>query len=521
MASKKQNLTSSDINDKNSKNNFDNIDNIILANTSSEAVDRYGSAIKEHFVAYSGADNEAGKQLTKGLKEISQYKVNPENEYSNLKQQSGFAAEVKHAARKNAENIISKNGQRVVRTDDVGRVNDQLYDHITYDEHGNVIEQSQMKFVGHDSTSALQKLASKDYQKYLDNDVPIDVPSEQYEGIKMESAAKAKSCYEQAERLKKEEKLDIAEKKIEEAKKYEKINKNVRKSELSSDEAMEARVNPEISTAKDIVKLGHRAGLEQAKMGAVIGGGISVIRNCVACFNGDKEPEEAIKDVALDTGKAAAVSYSTAFTGSILKGAMQNSKNTMLQNVSKTALPAMLVTTTLEVGKTFKKFISGEIDGVQCFKELGEKGVGMMSSSMFAVAFQVAIPVPVVGALVGSMIGYAFSSAYYKEVLNVFKEAKLAHERRLRIEAECAEAIKMIREYRARLEELISEYLIDHITVFNDALNQMHTALDLGDIDSFINANNKIINKLGKKAQFNSFKEIDDFMNSDIDTLTI
>lgn len=505
--------------DKNYKEK--SFDNVILGNAASEVVDRYGSAVKEHFVAYSGVDNEAGKQLTKGLKDISQYKVNPENEYSNLKQQAGFSAEVKHVARKNAENIINKNGQRVVRTDDVGRVNDQLYDHVTYDEHGNIIEQSQMKFVGHDSSSALQKLASKDYQKYLDNDVPMDVPSEQYEGIKIEAEAKAKSCYEQAERLKQDGKFDIAEKKIEEAKKYEKISKNIRKSTVSSDESMEARVNPEVSTAKDIVKLGHRAGLEQAKMGAAIGGGISIIRNCVACFNGDKEPEDAIKDVALDTGKAAAVSYGTAFTGSVIKGAMQNSKNAMLQNVSKTSLPAMLVTTTLDVGKTFKRYFSGEIDGVQCFEELGEKGVGMMSSSMFAVAFQAAIPIPVVGALVGSMVGYAFSSAYYKEVLNVFKEAKLAHERRLRIEAECAEAIKMIREYRERLESIISEYLIDHITVFNDALNQMNTALELGDIDSFIEGNNKIINKLGKKSQFNSFKEIDDFMNSDIDTLTI
>lgn len=517
---------------------------------SAEVVARYGSAIKEHFVAYSGVDNEAGKQLTKGLKEISQYKVNPENKYSNLKQQAGFSAELKHVARKNAENIINKSGERIIREDDLvnsnnklydkvniyddnnnvigverqefdAKVNHELYDHITYDEHGNIIDKSQMKFVGHDSSSALQKLASKDYQKYLDNDVPIDVPSEQYEGIKIEAEAKAKSCYEQAERLKQDGKLDIAEKKLEEAKKYEKISKNVRKSELSSDEAMEARENPELSTAKDILKLGHRAGLEQAKMGAAIGGGISIIRNCVACFNGDKEPEDAIKDVALDTGKAAVVSYSTTFTGSVIKGAMQNSKNATLQNISKTSLPAVIVTTTLEVGKTFKKYFSGEIDGVQCFEELGEKGVGMLSSSMFTIAFQAAIPIPVVGALIGSMVGYAFSSAYYKEVLNVFKEAKLAHEKRLRIEAECAEAIEMIREYRERLEQLVSEYLIDYITVFNDALNQMYIALELGDIDSFIDGNNKIINKLGKEAQFNSFKEIDDFMNSDADTLTI
>ena len=303
---------------KNEDKKDNSFDNIVLGNMSAEVVNRYGSAIKEHFVAYSGVDNEAGIELTKGLKEISQYKVNPENKYSNLKQQAGFSAEVKHVARKNDENIINKTGERVVRTDDIGRVNDQLYDHVTYDKNGNIIEQSQMKFVGHDSSSALQKLASKDYQKYLDKDIPIDVPSEQYEGIKMEAQTKAKSCYEQAERLKQEGKVDIAERKIEEAKKYEKISKNVRKSELSSDEAMEARLNPELSTAKDIFELGHRAGLEQAKMGAAIGGGISIIRNCVACFNGDKEPEEAIKDVALDTGKAAAISYSTTFTGSVI-----------------------------------------------------------------------------------------------------------------------------------------------------------------------------------------------------------
>lgn len=497
------------------------IDNIILGNISNEVVYRYGSGVKEHLVAYSGFDNETGKQLTKGLKQISQYKVNPENEYANLKQQAGFSAEVKHVARKNAENIINKNGERIVRTDDIGKVNDQLYDHITYDKDNNIIDKSQMKFVGKNSSEAFERLTSKGYQKYLDNDLPIDVPSEQYEGIKREALEKAKSCYEQAERLKQDGKLDIAEKKIEEAKKYEKINKNVRKSELSSDEAMEARLKPEVSTAKDMVKLGHRAGLEQAGIGVAIGGGISIIKNIVACFNGYKQPEEAFKDIAVDTSKAAAVSYATGFAGSVIKGAMQNSKNVILRNVSKTTLPAMIVTTTLEVGKTFKKYLSGEIDGVQCFEELGEKGVGMMSSSMFAVTFQIAIPVPIVGALIGSMVGYAFSSAYYKEVLNIFKEAKLAHERRIRIEAECTESIKMIREYREMLENIISEYLIDHITFFNDALNQMNTALELGDIDLFIESNNKIINKLGKESQFNSFKEIDDFMNSDIDILTI
>lgn len=500
-------------NNKDSKNNGSI--NSSLAVASEEVIDRYGSAVKEHIVAYNGIDNENNKVLAKGLKDISKYKVDPNYEKSNLKQQAGFAAEVKHVARENTENIISKNGKRIIRADDVGKVNDELYDHFTYDKNGNIIDKSQMKFVGKNPKEALEKLASSKYQKYLDNNVNIDVPSEMYEDIKKEAENKAESCYEQYERLKQEGKLDIAKKKIEEAKKYEKIKKSIRKSKVSSKEAMEARVNPELSTAKDIAKVSNRAGLEQAKMGAAIGGGVSIIKNSIAVIKGDKEVKEALIDIGADTTKAASLSYVTAFAGSGVKGMIQNSPNNVIRAAAKTNLPAMAVTTALEVGKTFKKYLSGEIDGLQCFEELGEKGTGMLASGMFAAAFQVAIPIPVVGALIGSMFGYAFSSAYYKEVLNVFKEAKLAHERRLRIEAECEEAIKMIIEYRKELERLISEYLIDHITTFNTAFEQMESALEIGDINSFIDSNNIIINKLGKESQFKTFEDIDKFMNSD------
>lgn len=73
----------------------------------------------------------------------------------------------------------------------------------------------------------------------------------------------------------------------------------------------------------------------------------------------------------------------------------------------------------------------------------------------------------------------------------------------------------MIKEYRAELERLVSEYLIDYITTFNTAFEQMESALEIGDINLFIKSNNTIINKLGKESRFNSFNEIDEFMNSD------
>jgi len=40
-----------------------NIVNAGIAGASAEPIQRYGSAVKEHIVSYSGRDNEAGTQL--------------------------------------------------------------------------------------------------------------------------------------------------------------------------------------------------------------------------------------------------------------------------------------------------------------------------------------------------------------------------------------------------------------------------------------------------------------------------
>ena len=49
-----------------------------ISGASTETVRRYGSAVKEHSVAYSGMDNEAGVKFTRGLKSVSESKINPD-----------------------------------------------------------------------------------------------------------------------------------------------------------------------------------------------------------------------------------------------------------------------------------------------------------------------------------------------------------------------------------------------------------------------------------------------------------
>lgn len=487
------------------------------AGAAQEVVDRYGSAAKQHYVAYSGKDNEAGKELTRGLKKIAKSKVNPEYKEQNIKQQTGFAVENKYTARQNAEKIIKGEDTRYSRTDDLGSVNDPLYDHKQIDLFGNEIAGSgeQMKFVGGSPKECLNKLASQKFEKYLDADATITVPSDYYAGIIEEANKELESLHKQLEYAKAKgngELIDSINKKIE---KYEKIKSNVKDSGITNAEALEARLHPKLSTTKDVAKLSHMAGVEQAKWGAGIAGGISMIRNVVAVAKGEKDPKEAAKSVVKDAGTGAVASYATAFAGTAIKGAMQNSASSYARTLSKTNVPAAIVTTTIDVGKSMKKYINGEISGVDFLEELGEKGTGHLSAAMFATAGQFAIPIPVVGAMVGSMLGYALSSAFYNELIGSQKKAKLAKERRIQIETECAYAIGMIEEYRAEVERVINLYLNEHIAVFSEALAGMDKAMALGDIEQFIQTNLSIQLILGHEVSFHSMDEFDALMESD------
>lgn len=74
-----------------------------IATGLTEISGRYGEASKEFLVALDGVDNATGKTLHRSLKDIANYKINPEFEEQNLKQQAGYSAEISSVAKKNAE----------------------------------------------------------------------------------------------------------------------------------------------------------------------------------------------------------------------------------------------------------------------------------------------------------------------------------------------------------------------------------------------------------------------------------
>lgn len=509
-----------------------------LEGASADTVRRYGGATKEHLVALNGVDREvSSKPIAKRwLKSIADSKVNKKFEYSNIKQQAGFSAEVKTVARQNAEQAIKDSKERFIRTDDmskqqaengtfIGGTNDQLYDVAQTDASGVYIQgtASQLKYVGKDGIDCANKILSKDFDKYLNNNVTIEIPSDYFDTVVDELNDKADKLQKEILNLEKSGNINKFNEKKEQLDRVNKTKANLKKGKLTSKEAIEARLKPSLSTAKDIGKVAHRAGIEQAKTGAIICGSVSIIKNFVACAKEEITPTEAAKEVLKDTGTGAIFSYATAFTGSVAKGVMQNSSSQVLRGLSKTNFAAGLVTTTTDIGKTIARCIKGELTPSQCIEELGERGFGQLGSMMYASFGVLAVKgsgsalLKITAGMTGSMVGYAAATAVYKELSTALKEYELAVEERKQIEAECQESIKLICQYREEMNVAVNTFMKEHLDTISFGFNAMDKSIMENDVDGFIAGNAVIQKKLGHCVRFSNQDEFDALMMSDED----
>ena len=501
------------------KENFDlkSAINATTVNVEKETINRLGSAAKEHIVAYSGVDNETGKVLNRSLKDISNSKINPKYEQQNYRQQAGFSAEIKETARENAERIKEGKSTRVTRTDDIGRVNDPLYDHVELDEYGNIIEGSgsQMKFVGKNPNECLNKLMSEKYQKYRDNNVAFEVPSDYYDDIQQKIDTKVDKLEQQKKVAQSCGDSRLANKHQKEIDELKKVKKNMKKSHVSNKEAMEARKSPRLSTARDIHKLSHEAGIEGAKSGALIGGGVATVTNIVAMIDGKKDFDEAVKDITKTTGKSAITGYAATYGSTALKATMQNSSLSMARSLSNTGLPGAIVSTAISSVSALGDFFNGKIDGVELLTRVGKNGMATVTSMAYGAVGQVLIPIPVAGAIVGSFVGYTLTTMIYGGLMKAMNEAKLAREERIRIEKECNEAIQLMKIYRQEINKWVNTYLKNYNSIFDNAFANIKSALLIKDMDGIIKGFNDITRNLGGEVQFDTMEEFELLMNSD------
>ncbi|MFP6109503.1 hypothetical protein ACLGA6_03370 [Helicobacter pylori] len=500
--------------DREKKQKYSNITDATIMGSTAEESALYASANREHL------------SVLDKLEEISKRKVNPNYIKQNINQQAGYSAEIKEQAHVNANNILARKPERIVQYDDLSSEkkawvkklfpnyatpskNHELVDYISVDEKGNVIPSTavQSKFVGKNGEECFKKLLSKDYEKYFKNGAKMKIARNHYGDFQRAVNTRIKSLESQIAKQKSFgnfQKADILERRLQKCKT---IKTHTRPASITKKEAIEARLNPKLSTAKDVANLSHQAGMNAMQTGALIGGGVSLVTNIWECITNGKDPKKAIKHTAIATLKGGALSYGSAFASSSLGGLMQSSANKVIQSLGKGSVPAMIVGAGVANCKVFIDYFRGKINESELLKRLGKANISLVSSGAMAVAGQALIPIPVVGALIGGFVGAALSETCFNALLKAREEAKLARQRRIEIEKECREIIKLLEAYQNQFKEMFEKYFHETTKFFNQSFNELERASYAGDADLAIAVNNKSREWLGQKALFDNKQE--------------
>nr|WP_240668203.1 YkgJ family cysteine cluster protein [Helicobacter pylori] len=355
--------------DREKKQKYSNITDATTMSSTAEESALHASTNREHFSAWDR------------LEEISKRKINPNYINQNINQQAGYSAEIKEQARVNVHNILAGKRERVRQYDDLSSEkksqvkkffpnyatpskNHELVDYVSVDKKGNVIPGTltQSKFVGRNGEECFKKLLSKDYEKYFENGAKMNVPKDYYRDIQKAADAKIESLESQIAKQKGLGDFQKSAHLEEKLQKCKTIKAHTRPASATKREAIEARLNPNLSTAKDVTSVSHQAGMNAAQTGALIGGGVSLATNVYECVANGKDPIKAIKHTAIATLKGGALSYGSAFASSSLGGWMQSSANKIIQSLGKGSAPAMIVGAGVANCKVFIDYFRGKID---------------------------------------------------------------------------------------------------------------------------------------------------------------
>ncbi|PUD05015.1 hypothetical protein C2S01_02250 [Helicobacter pylori] len=486
----------------------------------------------EESALYASANREHLSVLDR-LEEISKRKINPNYINQNINQQAGYSAEIKEQSHVNANNILAGKRERVCQYDDLSseqkaqvkklfpnyatpKKNHEIVDYASVDEKGNVISNTltQSKFVGKNGEECFKKFLSKDYEKYLKNGMKMEIPKDFFGDFQKEVNIKIKSLESQIAKQKELGNFQKATNLEERLQKCKTIKANTRPASTTKAETIEARLNPNLSTAKDVANLSHQAGMNAMQTGALIGGGVSLVTNVYECVVNGKDPKKAIEHTAIATLKGGAYSYGSAFASSSLVGWMQSSTNKIIQSLGKGSVPAMFVGACVANATILGRYLSGKIDKTELLKQLVKANATLVSSGAMAVAGQALIPIPVVGALVGGFVGATLSETCFNALLKAREEAKLARQRRIEIEKECHEFIKLLEAYQNQFKEVFEKYFHETTRFFNQSFDELERASYAGYADLAIAVNNKSREWLGQKALSNNKQELWELITS-------
>lgn len=419
---------------------------------------------------------------TLGLNEVSDWKINEEYRQANIRQQSGYTAEIISTAKDNLHSLAGDTGLQTFRADDRPDLydrNDQYVDKVTFDAQGNLIERTQVKFVGHDGESCLQKLMSDNFAKYYDdgNVDRIEIPSDFYDEIREQKLIETKlqGLNNQLQKVQELGKTDVAENLKKRIDRLEKIDGMLKRSSVSLQDAIDARLDPQgylpnildVDQLKDASQHALREGVKGAKETAVK----SSVEHVSKVLRKEESFKEAGQNIAIETGRAAYNAAKTAFVDDMTAEKIKDSSLELIRQIPTEETGTQEVENGMHAYQCAINYAQGRTDFQEFAFEMGDKLARNAGKAAGTVAGGViGAHVPGVGgkrgALIGGAVGTAVAGAAYRSAVE--------HG------AENVEMLgKIVKDNANKTIELTKQLVPEKVETVRSALNQFAKANDL------------------------------------------
>lgn len=419
---------------------------------------------------------------TLGLKEVSDWKINDEYRQSNIRQQSGYAAEIISTSKDNLQSLAGDTGLKTFRADDRPDLfdrNDQYVDKVTFDAKGNLVERTQVKFVGHDGESCLQKLMSDKFAKYYDdgNVDKIEIPSDFYDEIREGKLIdiKLQALNTQLQKVQELGKTDVAENLKKRIDRLEKIDRMLKRSSVSLQDAIDARLDPQgylphilnVDQLKDASQHALKEGINEAKDTAVK----SSVEHVSKVLRKEESFKEAGQNIAIETGTAAFKAAKTAFVDDMTAEKIEDSSRELIRQMPSEEIGTQAAESGMHAYQCAINYAQGRTDFQEFAFEMGDKiarNAGKAAGT--AAGGIIGARVPGVGmkrgAIIGGAVGTAVAGAAYRSAVEHGSEN--------------VEMIgRIVKENANKTLELTKQLVPEKVETVRSALNQFAIANDL------------------------------------------
>lgn len=318
----------------------------------------------------------------------------------------------------------------------------------------------------------------------------------------------------QFEWAKDEQRMEGMAEQAENGKTKKEIKKKIEQVGLAAEKRNDMRLKK--AAIKNVVTTGHEAGIAGAQNAGITTLTMSGIMNLVSVIKGEKKCDEAIEDIAKDSGKAVATGYVMGGGLTVLTQTLSGSTSKLVMALTENNVPGKIITAITVTEDTLKKWGNGEITTQECIIQLGDKGLNMATMGYSMMVGQTLIPIPIVGGAIGAMVGSMLTSSYYHKLVDTLKKKELEHQERMRVIAECEIAKEQIKDFRIELERYLEKYFYEYRAYFDEVLSSLELSYEMCDADGVIAGANDIIRKLDGNVQYNTVEEFKTFLDSDV-----